>query len=369
MVWTAFLLHTVTGRIGPQVEIASLSWTVSLNNLESLSASLKKSSMPTNAKVWLSPWWGSILVCYGDVPIFAGPIISRPTEDFNNISVACAGIRALLVKRLITKEYPNDWSKIADEDIFIDGRSLGTIAKELVKRGINKTGGALPISFANADELLPNDEDHQRTYRGFNVSNISVDSLLNNLSGVSHGPDIMFRAKKVNDAQISWVLHTGTESNPRIAQKHDYVWDTTAVDSSVSNLSVVSTGAYMTNRVYSTGAGADKGTLITVSEDLSGIGQGFPLLETVISTSQSEQVSVVKAHGNGNLEANLDMLRELTLTVRADGVNPLGTYWPGDLVKIVTKGWLTLEDGVHNCRLLTMTGALNQDVRLSLQTE
>lgn len=369
MAWSAFLIHTTTGRIGPKVEIASLSWKVSLNNVETLSAELKKNSLPpVNAAVWLTPWWGGILLKWDDFPIFAGPIISRPTETFNGVNVECGGYRALLAKRLVADEF-KDWNALAGSTKSFLRLGLGTIAKRAIETALNKTGGSLPITFPQPEENYLTGADHERNYKGYNIGNINADDILTKLAGVSGGPDIMLRPRLRDDSRFTIELFTGTELNPRIAQSHNYVWDTTAVESSVTDMQVVSTGAYMTNRVYSSGAGQDAGKLITVSEDLSALDAGFPLLESAISVSQSEDPAVVKAHGDGYLEANKDLLREITFSVRADGVNPFGTYWPGDLVKIVTKGWLTLEDGVHNCRLLTMTGTLNHDIRLSLQTE
>lgn len=370
MAWSAYLIHTVTGRVGPQVDMASLQWKVSLNNAETLSAELKKNSLPpVNASVWLTPWWGGILLKWDDYPIFAGPIISRPTETFHNVSVECAGFRALLAKRLVADEYSN-WDMLAGSTKSYQGYALGTIAKKVIQTAMSKTGGPLPITFPQPEEnALVNDADHERNYRGYNITNIDADAILTKLAGVSRGPDIMLRPRMWDDSRYTIELRTGTELNPRIAQTRDYVWDTTSVESSVSDMQVVSTGAYMTNRVYSSGAGQDAAKVITVSEDLSALSAGFPLLETAIAISQSEDKKVVKSHGDGYLAANKDLLREITFNVRADGVNPFGTYWPGDLVKIVTKGWLTLEDGTHNCRLLTMTGTLSQDIRLSLQTE
>lgn len=370
MAWSAYLIEVRTGQIGPQLDVEDLSWDISLNSTETLRASVIKSSLPENLdlSVWLSPWRSGILVRWNDFVVFAGPIISRPSEGFRTISFDCGGIRSLLMRRYVVREVDSS-TKLAKSVISYTNMSLGTIAKKVVAVGQNKNGGGLPIRYAVADESGTNDADHQRTYRGFNVSNLSVDDVLTKLSNVSRGPDIMFRPRLVDDSKVVWDLWTGTEDDPRILQEDEYVWDTTSVAGSVTDLVIVSTGSYMTNRVYSTGAGQDEGLLMTISEAPSLVQAGYPLLETVISTSQSENTSVVQAHGSGNLQANLDMLREITLTVRIDGVYPLGTYQVGNEIDFYLKGWLTLKDGRYGCRLLHMSGGLDGNIRLSLQTE
>jgi len=80
---------------------------------------------------------------------------------------------------------------------------------------------------------------------------------------------------------------------------------------------------------------------------------------------------VVRADGDGELNANIDMLREISMTVRVNGLYTLGNYWPGDAMGIFTKGWITFPDGVHNCRLVAMSGDLTNgsDIKLNLQPE
>lgn len=378
MTWSAYLIKTTSGQIGPKLDIETASWSISLNTIETLQVDIKKASLPTGLdySLWLAPWWAGVLLMYDNTPVFAGPIISRPNEDFHNISLSCSGIRAILMKRFNVPQlarFPNDaadWALLPKSVMPYHGMSLGTIAKHIVMDVQRKPGGALPISYPVPDELLTDDADHQRTYQGFNVQNLNADALLTELSGVHLGPDIMFKPRLVSGSKITWDMWTGTEAQPRIYQAQTNVWDTTPVKGSVSNLSIVSTGNYITNRVFSIGAGTDQGTLITVSENWDNLQNDFPLLETSVNAAvQSTDKSVVQRQGDGSLAANTGMLRELTLEVDITGVYPISTFYPGDLIKIVTKGWLTLEDGVHSCRLLNMTGGLTPIVRLSMQTE
>jgi hypothetical protein len=66
---------------------------------------------------------------------------------------------------------------------------------------------------------------------------------------------------------------------------------------------------------------------------------------------------------------NKEPLLEVQMTVRADGPIPLGDFWPGDLVHVITQGWLSLPDGMTEMRLLSIVGDTSDSVKVSLQKE
>jgi hypothetical protein len=369
MEWEAFLFQVTTGNIGPRAEISSASWSISLNDKESLKIALKKTSLPrVNISYWLAPWWSGVLLTWNGIPILAGPILSRPTETFDEIQLDCGGIRNLLARRYVVPEQ-SDWSKLSTQTIFYKGLGLGTIAKRVVQVSQNKPGGSLPITFPVADQTVADDADHQRTYDSFNLANLDCDAVLTKLSNVTNGPDIMFKPRLLDDSHLVWDMWTGTEQDPRIRQNLKPVWDTTPNKGSVVDLQVTMTGAYQVHRVYSVGAGQDQGTLIRVVEDTSPTQNGYPLLEKQIKIGDSVDPKVVANWGQGYLDSNFTPLQELAMTVRADGLYQMGQFWPGDQAEIYVKGWLSLLDGSHNARLLNMTGDTTSDIRLSLQTE
>lgn len=367
--WKIYLFQTTTGQIGPQVEVEAATWSVSLNGNESAKIDLKKSSLPAvDFRYWLAPWWAGVLFMWNDVPVFAGPIIGRPTENFRTVSIDCGGYRNILARRLLVEEM-DDWTNISKTQVKYRGMALGTIAKQIVQLALRKSGGSLPVSYPVADMPGPDDEDHMRTFNGFDVANLNVDDVLTKLSNVTAGPDVMFRPRMLEPSRITMDFWTGIEGNHRIPQAFTPIWDTTAEASSVSDMQMIVTGSYKTNRVYASGAGSDQGTLIRVASNLDSVVEGFPLLETTYPSGDSTDPSVVQAHANGALNANDHELQEIQMTVRADGAFPLGTFFPGDLVQIVIAGWVSLPDGVHNARLLNFNGNMTNDVKLSLQIE
>lgn len=366
--WTAYLMRAQTGQLGPRVSFDDLQWSLELNGIDSIQISLRKSELPPVDKAtWFAPWWGGIALFWDNYPVVAGPIISRPTESVENVSISCGGLRSFLQKRLVVAEYYN-WTGLAKTKVSYSGLSLATIGQRVVKLVQEKTSGDLPISFPIPEETAANDADHQRNYLGFNLSNLTCDDVLTKLSNTIKGPDIMFRPRLVSDSVLTWDMWHGTEKQPRIAQSQYPVWDTTAADGTVVDISTIVTGSYQTSRVYATGAGQDEGLLMEVATNTKLLQQGFPLLETVIS-SDSEKSNTVQGYAQSELAENVNPLMEIQMTIRADGPIPIGTFWPGDLIQVVTEGWLSFPDGVNNMRLLAITGDASNNLKVNLQMD
>lgn len=368
--WTANLFQVTTGAIGPQVNFKGASWSVSLNEIESLSIEISKADLPrVDLDYWISPWWAGVLYRWNGVPIFAGPIIAMPTESFYGFRLECKGLRAILQHRFVINEQ-EDWGALAASKVRYDALSFGTIAQRVVKLGMNKPGGALPISFPIVESSAPSDGEHQRTYEGFNLGNISVHQVLEKLSGVTNGPDIMFRPRVVDDNSLTFDMWHGlSDAYPWIPQTKTPVWDTTAVQGEVTDLDMTTTGTYQVNRVFATGANQNESLLIRMSMDSLPLTKGYPLLESVQSYGEIKSLDVIQSHAKANLAQNSKKLVEIQATVRADGEHKLGTFWPGDRCQLVIRGWRSLPDGVHNMRLLNINGSDDNNVRMSLQTE
>lgn len=367
--WTAYLFQTTNGNVGPKLNYESLSWGIELNGSETISVKLKKSELPkVDLSLWLAASWAGIVLCYSGTPVVAGLIANRPDETLDTISINCTGIRSLLVDRIVVTEQ-RDWADLSKSVIEYKGKSLGTIAKNAVKVSMAKPGGALPISFPLPDQTVADDADHQRTYRGFNLQNITCDDILTKLSNVTDGPDIMFKPRFVSDNQLTLDMWHGTEFQPRIYQEYIQVWDTTPEQGQVTDMSIIYTGNYQASRVYSTGAGSDEGLLIKVNTNDRPLQKQFPLREKIINAGNSENPAVVDAQGKSNLAANEDALLEVQMTVRGDGPIPFGKFWPGDLAHVYTKGWVSLPDGLNPMRILSMSGDNTNNVKVSLQLE
>lgn len=368
--WTANLFETTSGRIGPNLEFEKASWSADLNGTEKLNFTLKKSALPkVNIHYWLAPWWAGVVLFYDGNPIVAGPILSQPTESFSDLGLSCGGIRSILDRRYIVDELSPDWSNISKTNVNFTGYSLGDIARQVVIKAQQKQGGMLPISFPIPIQGNTGSTLHERNYRGFNIQNIKAGDILTKLSNVANGPDIMFRPRLLRSNLLTFDMLYGSWNDPRIRQTRTVVFDTTTELGPVSDMRLTTTGTYQTSRVFSIGAGQDEGQTIKVVTNPAPMQAGFPILESSINAGNSENGDVTLAHGVANLISNTNLLREVEMTVRADGVNPIGSFWPGDLVQVYTKGWINFADGPHNLRLLAIAGDSGNELKLNLQEE
>jgi hypothetical protein len=371
--WTANLFQVTTGTVGPRVNFKSLSWSISLNEIESASLDVTKADLPSiDLRYWLAPWWAGVLVMYDNVPIFAGPIISRPTENMSTIRVECKGIRALFDRRYVLDELTN-WGNgdLPRMKIRFDAKDYGTVAQLAIKKVMAKPGGNLPIVFPMPEKSAISDDAHTTTvWSGYDLASLTGNSILDQMSNLTNGPDIMFRPRLLDANSLVWDMFHGDETNPHIPQTIYPVWDTTSTKSDVTDLDVVTTGTYQTNRMFVTGAGSNELTLMNAVTDTSSLSKGYPLLEgmkALGSTIQSD--AAVLSGAKSALTSNAEPLEEIQLSVRVDGQYKLGSFWPGDSVALIVKGWLSLNDGTHRLRLLNINGSNDGDVRMSLQTE
>ena len=181
----------------------------------------------------------------------------------------------------------------------------------------------------------------------------------------------MFRPVKVED-QLYFDMYHGTKANYRIAQKAVPFWDLT-VEGQANSLELISNGEVMTDRVFAIGGGMDTGTAIQVSTNQDRVQEGYPFLETTISSGQQENASVLKSHAEAALQQNRTPQRELTFSVHAwDTDTPweLGNFFVGDLVKIKSKGFINIPDGINEFRLLNIHGFFGSGmVNMALQED
>lgn len=197
-----------------------------------------------------------------------------------------------------------------------------------------------------------------RTYRGYNVANNGVWKRLNELTGVRSGPDIAFRPAW-DGTSLEWLLHHGTRAQPTIAQDWTMDLDTTSSTSPVAAVNVTTDAGAVTNRVYWTGAGEDEGTLIRVVEDRSLLVDQMPLLESVGSTSDTDNPDLLVAHARAQLDAGRAPVTQIS--VQIDGNDPraqIGRWRVGDAARLTLGAeWLTVKAGTRPMRIISAKGS------------
>lgn len=365
--WRAFFVQTMTGAIGAELDLAAAgSWSITLNGIESFDVTISKTQLREIHPSWWAPYGGSVLVSWERadgtlVPWVAGPIVNLPEETRGLDGVAkfdCKGIGAILEKRVVAEQ---DFSaKTIQRSIMArKGMSLGTIVQDIVEVATDRRlGGQLPIVARSPRETGA--RLNERTYEGWNLANNGAFKRIKEITEVRNGPDVMFRPE-YGGAGIQWGLYHGTAAQPGIAQDWTMDLDSTSTLSPVADVAPSSDGEQLANRVWWTGAGEGAGTLVQKAEDKTALANYMPLLETVGSTSDTENYALLTEHALARLAAGRAPLKQLSMTI--DGADPraeIGRWHVGDLARVTTGDeWMTVPQGTRFERVIAAKGSWN----------
>jgi len=371
--WVAHLVETMTGKLGTRLKISTDTgtWNYPLNDTENWSVKVSKEQLREIPRGWWKWYRASVLVSWANedgslTPWLLGPVIDLPQETREVATLFCEGIGALLSHRTVLPrdygapgEYRYDWEALARTHVFRKGRSLGSIAQDVVELSTDrKLGGQLPIRYASPREHDPS--LNQRTYHGYNLANNNTWKRLKELSGVIMGPDIRFQPEFTDESRthVQWAMYHGTDIQPFIAQDWTMSLDTTSSRTPISNVVARSDATGLANRVYWTGAGEDEGTLVRMVQDESRLKDMNPLLEVVGSTTDSDNPNLLIEHAEAVLAAGRKPLQQLTITVDgSDSRCEIGRWRVGDMADITLgDDWMSFEPGTYSMKLIAAKG-------------
>lgn len=397
--WSTYLFKVTTGELGPRIfPSASSSWSMVVNEIESANLTLEKSAIPDlPSKLWLEPWWAGVVLMYDGVPILAGPIVSRPIEDARSIRLSVQGVRSLFSKRMILPDLVS-WRYLSSPDhmaLWNSGagttdpakhpyyrKTYATILRIGIEQSMRKHGGQLPIRFTVPkmsigpkedipDNLLKETYDmmpHFYHAIGTEMQEATLESMFNDIISRENGPDTLFKPNLTPDYTIRWDFIAGkNDEHNEIPNGSDSIWDSTVQGGAISDLTVNYLGTEMTNRAFVRGSGgADAGIVMRVKDQESLRDAGYPLLESYELISKN-QAGAVQAKANENLRQHDQANHQINATVRADGPNKLGTFWPGEYGQIITSGWYGLRNGSTRAKILSISGDLSNNVEVSFK--
>lgn len=370
MAWTAFLVETISGQVGPRLELLDGSWTDGpLNSATSGSVTVPTEQLRRMAEWWWSPWSGSVLICHDDHPIVLGPIIDDPRSDRTKATLNFGGFWDILDRRVATAGNftPGNGDLLAQSVMeYQEYGSLGDIAWDLVARSQLREWGGLPVVRASPSER--GTATRTRNYEGFNVSNNWVGKRLKEITEVINGPDIAFRPQWGEfGAFVQWAMYHGTDGMPEIGQEHTFTVDLTAPNSAAVD-PVVSAQTNPYARAYLTGAGQGETVIIEIVD--RALQDHMPWLETVESDTQTENRDLLREKGAG-LIANTRVV-QMALGLRADSrTMPLHLWNTGDEMAVrVPEGYLKLPQGLYRMRILSRSGSVTSElVKVEFQPE
>lgn len=302
----------------------------------------------------LMPVKHGVMFLWDGVPIVGGPISDTIRFTHDRVEVTVDSIANLLARRFAVTARFDPLTQLTFKNL-----SLGSIAARVVQAGMSRPAGGLPIRF-----LPERAGTHERNYQGFNVANLDVNKLLDEISDVVHGPDIDFRPQ-VDGQRFFWRMVTGeSDTNPYIGQETVHDWEVGTVDT--GELAVDLSAKVVAHRVFAVGDGQDAGTHVAAFD--IPVPDGWPLVEV---TATDSTVKAADDRDNARLRAlaqarlNARPAVQAVLDVRADGAVPLGTFWPGEVAQVTVSEHLGLPDGTYAMRILEMSGDEGDWVKLT----
>ncbi|MCW1803881.1 hypothetical protein [Brachybacterium squillarum] len=371
MTWRTYLGRTMTGTLGTLLDVSAGSVGMSLNAHDDVQVTCSRASLDGVDPVFRSYRSGCLVVTYEDATgreriISAAPISAAPTEDrkAGTVSFTGKGPGWLLEDRVLLDK---DYSVAAAKDlrkatIRFHGDTWPSIVGEIVRLAMLKPGGWLPI-------VTPPRETgtRQHTYEGWNLANNGAWKRIQEITEVIGGPDVAFRPRWTDDAHTAfeWELLVGNDQQQTLPQDNTVVWDGTSPEGDVATIDVATDATGVAHRVYATGAGEGKTIALEVAQ-ASALAEYMPLVEKVISDSDAEaDKSGVSTLLQSKAAAGIatQQLDQIDLTVHADPLDkPAGTWWCGELARVVTEGWLDVPDGEHLLRMIATKYTLGSDI-------
>lgn len=361
--WRAYLIETMTGLKGAEVEMSTDGrFDLILNQAGSATVTVQKSSLEGITARWLRPWaHGFVLTleseALGEVPIFAGPITAPPDEYTESLSFSVSGIRAIFEHRFVAdKDYGPDITGLKKSKLVYTNRSYAYIVQDLVRRGMDKEGGQLPIRFATD----PGTGVYEREYLGYDLENNTVDKRISELSDVINGPDVMFVPEWTNSTKqyVRWALYTGTPAYPAISQDWTMVIDGSAPYPQISELSMNTDGSHYATRHYATGAGEGSGLAMRMSENKDWLRDKHPLLEGTTSYPSIVKPESLSPYAVAGVVKS--PLVEIHATVDiADDRSLYGRWMVGHNAILKPGKWFTISDREVTLRTVRLAGDLD----------
>lgn len=377
---------------------------MTINEIEEIDLTLEKSEMPALASnLWIEPWWAGVVLMYDGIPIIAGPIASRPVETETSLRIMAAGPRSLFAMRGAIKDM-DKWSDLDDLQKKRDWSSYGKIPagaqqpegyynrfkdmtypsllRMVIAESMGKHGGHLPIVFkvplishvdpptesdgaGGTKDIAWEDRPHSLHIHGTQMAEATVEAQIEKLINVENGPDIFFKPTLTSRYSLQWEFWSGsTDEDNELPNDSDTIWDTTAQTGHITDMSVNYLGAKMTNRAFVRASeGSGDSVTVKVAEDTSKMTMGYPLLESyeVVTVSGTK---ALQDKAKENLRANDKANHQINATIRANGTQKLGTFWPGEYARLVTSGWYGLRNGETRAKIVGMSGDFTNNVSI-----
>lgn len=373
--WRCYLGLTMSGAIGPLLDVSAGTLTQTVNEHDNLSVTFSRASLAGVGREWWSYRSGCLVVTYTDAHgveriVSACPISGAPVEDHRagTVTLEGRGVGWLLEDRIILdRDYTtNDFTdlrtgRVASKTSHSWSAVIGRIIRDTT--GV-KRQGYLPLLYPSVSTA----GEHSYAWDNWDLANNGAWARIKEVLDAEDGPDMMIRAEWVdgNHTQFRWRAIVGTDEQRTIPQDDELYLDGTVPGSDVATVEVASDPSTVCHRVYATGAGEGRGVAMGFYE-MKSIPEHMPLIERVHSdtgiqrdATDGTSKALTKA---AKSQIVTSAIEELSISVNADPARlPIGTWWCAETALVRLAGWLTVPDGEYRVRMIAVNYTLGSDM-------
>lgn len=214
--------------------------------------------------------------------------------------------------------------------VALENLSLGTMAKRLVQRAHEWTGGSIPVVF-------PPDEAGEWTRYYDAVELAGTGDELRDLTDMLGGPDIQFQPRfKADDPRyLEFVMRIGTTAQPLLTSPQVHSWSLDGAEPTATGLDFADDASNLASRTWGTGGrGADQ-MLISGFYDSHLVDLGYPLYELSDTTHSGLDEQLLLDLYTAELALAGSAAEEtFAFKVRTDVAPLAGTYRVGDYCEL-----------------------------------
>lgn len=354
---TEFLLADLrTGRIITRVPgiMNGSTWGASLNSADTIRASIDmqpEEVYSLHMRSVTAPGRVMLACAEGDYIMAAGPIWTRSYKrDTAQLTLNARGAWSYYDHRYVLDVLAgstptSEWLVPDPEDENASGKltvpnpalrvslelmSLGTMAKRLVQRAHDWTGGSIPVVF-------PPDEagEWSRYYDAVELAGVGDE--LRDLTDMLDGPDIQFqpRFKPSDPRYIEFVMRIGTTAQPMLTSPQTHEWSLDGAEPTATDFVFADDASNLASMVWGTGGrGADQ-MLTSGFYNPRLVDLGYPLFELSDTThSGLEEQALLDLYTAELALAGTAPEEAWSFKVRTDVAPLAGTYRVGDYCEL-----------------------------------
>jgi hypothetical protein len=339
-------LDTRTNALIAELPISGLSYSSVLNGVGELSGTVILPASNTDHDRFVSSVYNDavdevrrqLVVERDGVIVWCGIVWASPYEDDKQSrSVRAAETWSYFRRRVITSRYN-----------YTDADQL-TIAKDLITGAQAASGGNINVTTPTTTSGVLRTQKYEAwEYK-------PVGEAVEKLAEMQGGFDFAIDAAWSSAGALTKTLTLSYPRRGRSAENTGHVFE---VGRNVISWDWPTDGTRYANKIYNVGAGEAENTLRVSASDASQLtalaagGPGYPLIEKVITNTDTTTTALLTAQANNELLMSAREVVLPSITVRADMDPVFGSYITGDSCRFICQADLSprFPDGIDTYR-------------------